>query len=101
MSQDAQEILKLVCNPRYKYAVGELAAALLIATNALREVGGKQTVFARLSNSGSVANTALENVRALLGDRMDCLDDLAAEFFQLRQAVRTVVPESSSTGGQP
>lgn len=100
MDQETLEIWMLVNDPRYKYAVGELAAALLIATKALEEVGGKKTVVARLSKLGSVANKALEDMRTLLGDRMNCLDHLAVEFYQLQQASKAAVPKSSNSGMQ-
>lgn len=101
MDKNLQEAWEIANNPRYKYAVGQLAAALLIATKALDEVGGKQTIVARLSNSGSTANKALEDIRALLGDRVTCLEDLAADFYHLQQAAEVKAFKPQSKGMQP
>ena len=74
---------------------------MVIATKALDEVGAKQTVVARLSNSGSTANKALEDIRTLLGDRVTCLEDLAADFYHLQQAAEVRAPKPQSKGMQP
>ncbi len=79
---DINAALKRSSDPCYQYEVGELAAALLLARDALTSIATDHSILG--GKSKQAAKDALSAIAELPGTDRDRLRHLADQFFSLR-----------------
>ena len=79
---DLHAALKLASDPAHQFQIGELAAALLLACDALTTISSGRNILG--SQSKQTAIDALAAVAELQGTDRDRLRNLADQFFNFR-----------------